>query len=46
MPHSEVDGRIFKLVVRMLQKASIDAGELWFHARRGASELIVSCTGW
>jgi len=25
MPHSEVDGRLFKLVVRMLQRATIDS---------------------
>jgi hypothetical protein len=34
MPHSQVDGRIFKLVVRMLQRATIDPGHPWFHARR------------
>lgn len=41
MPHSEVDGRIFKLVVRMLQRAPIDSRMLWFHARRERADRVL-----
>jgi hypothetical protein len=34
MPHTPADGRLFKLVVRMLQRATIDPKSLWFRARR------------
>lgn len=41
MPHSEVDGRIFKLVVRMLQRAPIEPRVLWFHARRERADRVL-----
>ena len=41
MPHSEVDGRLFKLVVRMLQRAAIEPGVLWFHARRERADRVL-----
>lgn len=41
MPHSEVDGRLFKLVVRMLQRTAIDPKVLWFHARRERAERVL-----
>jgi len=41
MPHSEVDGRIFKLVVRMLQRAAIEPRVLWFHARRERADRVL-----
>ncbi|MDP1920583.1 MAG: hypothetical protein Q8L14_30350 [Myxococcales bacterium] len=41
MPHSEVDGRLFKLVVRMLQRAHIDPTLLWFHARRERADRVL-----
>ncbi len=41
MPHSEVDGRIFKLVVRMLQGAAIDPQLLWFYARRERADRVL-----
>jgi hypothetical protein len=41
MPHSEVDGRIFKLVVRLLQRAPIDPSLLWFHARRERADRVL-----
>ena len=41
MPHSEVDGRVFKLVVRMLQRAPIDPTLLWFHARRERADRVL-----
>lgn len=34
MPHAELDGRLFKLIVRMLQRAPIDAPRLRLRARR------------
>lgn len=41
MPHSEVDGRIFKLVVRMLQRADIDPRVLWLQARRERADRVL-----
>jgi hypothetical protein len=41
MPHSEVDGRLFKLVIRMLQRAPIDPALLWFHARRERADRVL-----
>ncbi len=41
MPHSEVDGRLFKLVVRMLQRAAINPTVLWFHARRERADRVL-----
>jgi hypothetical protein len=41
MPHSEVDGRVFKLVVRMLQRAPIEPTLLWFHARRERADRVL-----
>jgi hypothetical protein len=41
MPHSAVEGRLFKLVVRMLQRAPIDPRVLWFRARRGRADYVL-----
>ena len=41
MPHSEVDGRLFKLVVRMLQRAALEPAMLWFHARRERADRVL-----
>lgn len=41
MPHSEVDGRLFKLVVRMLQRAAIVPSVLWFRARRERADVVL-----
>lgn len=41
MPHSQVDGRLFKLVVRLLQRTSIDPKTLWFHARRERADRVL-----
>jgi hypothetical protein len=41
MPHTPADGRLFKLVVRMLQKAALDPQALWFQARRERAEPVL-----
>jgi hypothetical protein len=41
MPHSPVDGRLFKLVVRMLQRAALDPKALWFQARRERADRVL-----
>ena len=41
MPHSQVDGRLFKLVVRMLQRGAVDPAVLWFRARRERADLVL-----
>jgi len=41
MPHSQVDGRLFKLVVRMLQRRPLDTSRLWFHARRERADVVL-----
>lgn len=41
MPHSQVDGRLFKLVVRLLQRTSIDPRTLWFYARRERADRVL-----
>jgi hypothetical protein len=40
MPHTPADG-LFKLVVRMLQRATIDPSSLWFQARRERADRIL-----
>ena len=34
MPHAAADGRVFKLIVRLLQKVEVDARRVWLCARR------------
>ncbi|MBS1151913.1 MAG: hypothetical protein H6Q89_3611, partial [Myxococcaceae bacterium] len=41
MPHTPSDGRLFKLVVRMIQKAALDPRALWFQARRERAEPVL-----
>ncbi|MBL8923721.1 MAG: hypothetical protein JNJ54_33005 [Myxococcaceae bacterium] len=41
MPHAEVDARLFKLIVRMLQRAPIDSGRLWLRARRERADVAL-----
>ena len=41
MPHTPADGRLFKLVVRMLQRATIDPSSLWFQARRERADRVL-----
>lgn len=41
MPHAEVDARLFKLIVRMLQRAPIEPGRLWLRARRERADLAL-----
>lgn len=41
MPHAEVDARLFKLIVRMLQRARIDPARLWLRARRERADLAL-----
>ena len=41
MPHTPADGRLFKLVVRMLQRAPIDPKRLWFQARRERADRVL-----
>lgn len=41
MPHSPVDGRLFKLVIRMLQRAHIDPKSLWLGARRERADGVL-----
>ena len=41
MPHTPVDGRLFKLVVRMLQRAAVDGPRLWFFARRERADRVL-----
>ncbi len=41
MPHASVDGRVFKLIVRLLQRTSLDAKSLWFLARRERADRVL-----
>lgn len=41
MPHTPADGRLFKLVVRMLQRAPLDASALWLAARREQADRVL-----
>ncbi|MEW5742664.1 MAG: hypothetical protein AB1938_27350 [Myxococcota bacterium] len=41
MPHNVVDGRLFKLVVRLLQRAPIDPRLLWLRARRERADRVL-----
>ncbi len=41
MPHTPVDGRLFKLVLRMLQRAPIDVSRLWFWAKREQADGVL-----
>lgn len=40
-PHATVDGRVLKLVVRMLQRPAVDAATLQFLARREAADGVI-----
>ncbi len=41
MPHVLADGRLLKLVVRMLQSAPIDPKRLWLTARREQADRML-----
>ena len=41
MPHIAVDGRLFKLVIRLLQRASVDSRALWFEAKRERADRVL-----
>lgn len=41
MPHTPADGRLFKLALRMLQRAALDAAALWFQARRERADRVL-----
>lgn len=38
MPHTQADGRLFKLSLRMLQQLPMNPERLWFLARREAAD--------
>ncbi len=42
MPHAELDARIIKLVVRILQSGQVDAPKLAFRARRERADLALA----
>lgn len=42
MPHAELDARVIKLVVRLLQSPRLDASRLAFRARRERADLALS----
>ena len=42
MPHAELDARVIKLVVRVLQSGQLDAAKLAFHARRERADLALA----
>lgn len=42
MPHAELDARVIKLVVRVLQSGRVDAHRLSFRARRERADLALS----
>jgi hypothetical protein len=41
MPHTPADGRLFKLVLRMVQRAQIDVARLWFWAKREQADGVL-----
>ncbi|MBL8949374.1 MAG: hypothetical protein JNK82_01260 [Myxococcaceae bacterium] len=41
MPHSELDVRLFKLVVRIIQRARLDPSRLWLEARKERAEGVL-----
>ena len=41
MPQTPADGRLFKLVTRMLQRATIEAKALWFLARKERADRLL-----
>lgn len=41
MPHTPADGRLFKLVVRMVQRLPLLPGDLWFLARRERADRVL-----
>jgi len=41
MPHGELDVRLFKLVVRMIQRGGLDARVLWLEARKERAEPVL-----
>ena len=42
MPHAELDARVIKLVVRILQSGQVDAAKLAFHARRERADIALT----
>ena len=42
MPHAELDARVIKLVVRLLQSGQLDAAKLAFHARRERADIALA----
>lgn len=42
MPHAEADGRVFKLIIRALQKGPIDAARLARLARQEQAEALLA----
>ncbi len=41
MPHTPADGRLFKLVVRMMQRSQLDAARLWLIAKREQADGLL-----
>ena len=41
MPHAVLDVRLFKLVVRMIQRGNIDARRLWLEARKERADSVL-----
>ena len=41
MPHTIADGRLFKLVIRLLQRARLDPDALWFQAKRERADRVL-----
>ena len=42
MPHAELDARVIKLVVRILQSGQLDAAKLAFRARRERADIALT----
>ena len=42
MPHAELDARVVKLVVRLLQSSQLDAAKLAFRARRERADIALA----
>lgn len=42
MPHAELDARVIKLVVRLLQSTQLDAAKLVFRARRERADIALA----
>ncbi|MHB8872355.1 MAG: hypothetical protein ACYC8T_01590 [Myxococcaceae bacterium] len=41
MPHTPADGRLLKLVIRLLQRARVEPNSLWFQARRERADRVL-----